>query len=176
MRFMEKPSFLSQVISILLLPFNATLTIPLILLLLGEKKGLKLSLVSSKDILILIAGVAAASIGIFLLAVTIRLFIVIGRGTLAPWKPAQKLVVKGPYRYARNPMISGVSLILAGEAILFRSYNLLAWLIVFLLINHIYFVLVEEPGLAKRFGEEYEIYKQNVPRWLPRLTPWERKD
>jgi protein-S-isoprenylcysteine O-methyltransferase Ste14 len=59
---------------------------------------------------------------------------------------------------------------------LFRSYNLLAWLIVFLLINHIYFVLVEEPGLAKRFGEEYEIYKQNVPRWLPRLTPWERKD
>ena len=176
MRFMEKPSFLSQVISILLLPFNATLTIPLILLLLGERKGLKLSLVSSKDILILIAGVAAASIGIFLLAVTIRLFIVIGRGTLAPWKPAQKLVVKGPYRYARNPMISGVSLILAGEAILFRSYNLLAWLIVFLLINHIYFVLVEEPGLAKRFGEEYEIYKQNVPRWLPRLTPWERKD
>ncbi len=176
MRFMKKPSFLSQVISILLLPFNATLTIPLILLLLGERKGLKLSLVSSKDILILIAGVAAASIGIFLLAVTIRLFIVIGRGTLAPWKPAQKLVVKGPYRYARNPMISGVSLILAGEAILFRSYNLLAWLIVFLLINHIYFVLVEEPGLAKRFGEEYEIYKQNVPRWLPRLTPWERKD
>lgn len=176
MRFMKKPSFLSQVISILLLPFNATLTIPLILLLLGERKGLKLSLVSSKDILILIAGVAAASIGIFLLAVTIRLFIVIGRGTLAPWKPAQKLVVKGPYRYVRNPMISGVSLILAGEAILFRSYYLLIWLIVFFLINHIYFVLVEEPGLAKRFGEEYEIYKQNVPRWLPRLTPWERKD
>lgn len=176
MRFMKKPSFLSQVISILLLPFNATLTIPLILLLLGERKGLKLSLVSSRDILIITAGVAVASTGIFLLAVTIRLFIVIGRGTLAPWKPAQKLVVKGPYRYARNPMISGVSLILAGEAILFRSYNLLAWLIVFLLINHIYFVLVEEPGLAKRFGEEYEIYKQNVPRWLPRLTPWERKD
>lgn len=176
MRFMKKPSFLSQVISILLLPFNATLTIPLILLLFGEEKGLKLSLVSSRDILIITAGVAVASTGIFLLAVTIRLFIVIGRGTLAPWKPAQKLVVKGPYRYARNPMISGVSLILAGEAILFRSYNLLAWLIVFLLINHIYFVLVEEPGLAKRFGEEYEIYKQNVPRWLPRLTPWERKD
>ena len=176
MRFMKKPSFLSQVISILLLPFNATLTIPLILLLFGEEKGLKLSLVSSRDILIITAGVAVASTGIFLLAVTIRLFIVIGRGTLAPWKPAQKLVVKGPYRYARNPMISGVSLILAGEAILFRSYNLLAWLIVFLLINHIYFVLVEEPGLAKRFGEEYEIYKRNVPRWLPRLTPWERKD
>ncbi|HOL16097.1 MAG TPA: isoprenylcysteine carboxylmethyltransferase family protein [Bacillota bacterium] len=176
MRFMEKPKFLSQAMSILLLPFNATVTIPLILLLFGEEKGLKLSLVSSRDILIITAGVAVASTGIFLLAVTIRLFIVIGRGTLAPWKPAQKLVVKGPYRYARNPMISGVSLILAGEAILFRSYNLLAWLIVFLLINHIYFVLVEEPGLAKRFGEEYEIYKQNVPRWLPRLTPWERKD
>ena len=173
---MKTPTFLSHLISILLLPFNATLTIPLILLLFGEEKWLKLSLVSSRDILIITAGVAVASTGIFLLAVTIRLFIVIGRGTLAPWKPAQKLVVKGPYRYARNPMISGVSLILAGEAILFRSYNLLAWLIVFLLINHIYFVLVEEPGLAKRFGEEYEIYKQNVPRWLPRLTPWERKD
>ena len=172
---MEKPTFYSQTISIILLPFNAAVTLPLVLLLLGEGKGLKLSLTSAKEILILTAGVAAASIGIYLLAATIRLFIAIGRGTLAPWEPTQKLVVEGPYGYVRNPMISGVSLILAGEAILFGSHYLLIWLIVFFLINHTYFVLVEEPGLTKRFGKEYEIYKQNVPRWLPRLTPWEKE-
>ncbi len=172
---MEKPTFSSQTISILLLPFNVVVTIPLILLLLGEGKGLKLSLTSTKEILIFTASVAVASIGIFLLAATIRLLIAIGRGTLAPWEPTLKLVVEGPYRYVRNPMISGVLLILAGEAILFSSHYLLIWLIVFFLINHTYFVLVEEPGLAKRFGEEYEIYKQNVPRWMPRLTPWEKE-
>ncbi len=172
---MEKPTLSSQTISILLLPFNVAFTIPLILLFLGEGKELKLSLTSAKEILILTAGAAVAAIGIFLLAATIRLFIAIGRGTLAPWEPPQKLVVEGPYRYVRNPMISGVSLILAGEAVLFSSHYLLIWLIVFFLINHTYFMLVEEPGLAKRFGEEYEIYKQNVPRWLPRLTPWEKE-
>jgi protein-S-isoprenylcysteine O-methyltransferase Ste14 len=176
MRLMEKPKFPSQAISILLLPFNVAVTIPLFLLFIGEEKGIKLSLISSKEILILIAGVVVVSTGIFLLVATIRLFIVIGRGTLAPWKPPQKLVVEGPYRYVRNPMISGVSLILAGEAILFSSYCLLLWLIVFFLVNHLYFVLVEEPELVRRFGDEYEIYKQNVPRWLPRLTPWERED
>lgn len=172
---MEKPKFSSQIISILLLPFNVVVTIPLILLLLEEGKGLRINLTSAKEILILIAGIAVVSIGVLLLASTIKWFITIGRGTLAPWNPTQKLVVIGSYRYVRNPMIIGVSLILAGEALLFSSYYLLIWLIVFFLINHTYFVLVEEPGLAKRFGKEYEIYKQNVPRWLPSLTPWEKE-
>ncbi len=172
---MEKPTLSSQIISILLLPFNVIVTIPLIMLFLGEWEGLKLSLTSNKDMLIITAGVAVAAIGVFLLAATIRLFIAIGLGTLAPWEPPQKLVIEGPYRYVRNPMISGVSLILAGESILFSSHYFLIWLIVFFLINHTYFLLVEEPGLNKRFGEKYEIYKQNVPRWLPRLTPWEEE-
>ena len=65
MRFMGKPKFSSQAISILLLPFNVTVTIPLFLLFVGEEKGLKLSLISSKEILIFIAGVVVVSTGFF---------------------------------------------------------------------------------------------------------------
>ncbi|MEN6496322.1 MAG: hypothetical protein ABFD16_18720, partial [Thermoguttaceae bacterium] len=58
------------------------------------------------------------------------------------------------------------------EAIFFGSWWLAVWFAVFVVTNMIYIPLVEEPGLAKRFGEDYVEYKQNVPRWIPRLTPW----
>jgi Kef-type K+ transport system membrane component KefB len=92
--------------------------------------------------------------------------------TLAPWNPTQKLVVQGVYRHVRNPMITGVSCILLGEAIFFGSPWLLGWFGLFVLVNMLYIPLGEEPGLAKRFGEDYLVYKQNVPRWIPRLRPW----
>ena len=78
----------------------------------------------------------------------------------------------GPYRHVRNPMISGVALILAGEALLWRSGALALWLGVFFVINHTYFLLSEEPGLERRFGESYRAYRANVPRWIPRARPW----
>jgi protein-S-isoprenylcysteine O-methyltransferase Ste14 len=107
--------------------------------------------------------------GLLLLVITIRLFIKIGTGTLAPWDPTRKLVTEGVYRHVRNPMISGVLFLLIGEAVLFGSWLLLVWALVFALVNTLYFRLSEEPGLAKRFGEEYLLYKQNVPMWIPRL-------
>jgi protein-S-isoprenylcysteine O-methyltransferase Ste14 len=73
-------------------------------------------------------------------------------------------------------MILGVSLVLSGESLLFRSYRIAAWLAFFFLMNHIYFLLFEEPGLEKRFGREYLEYKGNVPRWIPRFTPWKPQD
>jgi protein-S-isoprenylcysteine O-methyltransferase Ste14 len=91
---------------------------------------------------------------------------------LAPWDPTTRLVVRGPYRYVRNPMISGVLFILLGEAALFNSIPLLVWSAAFFAVNAVYFPLVEEPGLARRFGDDYERYKANVPRWLPRMRPW----
>ena len=101
---------------------------------------------------------------------TIRLFVTVGKGTLAPWEPTHKLVVQGVYRHVRNPMISGVILVLLGESVLTASLPLFCWFLVFAVINATYIPLLEEPGLVNRFGEEYLTYKGNVPRWVPRLT------
>ena len=103
---------------------------------------------------------------------TITLFAREGEGTLAPWDPTRKLVVRGPYRFVRNPMITGVLVVLLGEAALFGSPWVLAWAAAFLAVNAVWFPLVEEPGLERRFGAEYEAYRREVPRWLPRRTPW----
>lgn len=69
-------------------------------------------------------------------------------------------------------MIAAVLAVLAGEAALFGSLALLIWFAAFFAVNHAFFCLREEPGLECRFGEDYRAYKRNVPRWLPRRTPW----
>jgi len=107
---------------------------------------------------------------------TMGLFHRFGDGTPAPWDPTAKLVIRGPYRHMRNPMITGVLVFLLAEAAFFRSWDLLAWFAVFLAANAVYFPLVEEKGLARRFGADYARYKDNVPRWLPRPTPWSPDD
>src|SRR5262249_43380680 len=99
-------------------------------------------------------------------------FMAVGQGTLAPWLPTQHLVVRGPYRYVRNPMISGVIFVVTGEAVISGSSSLVIWALGVLLVNLIYIPLVEEPGLVERFGAQYEAYRQHVPRWIPRLRPW----
>ena len=104
--------------------------------------------------------------GLALLIWTISLFIRVGRGTLAPWNPTRRLVIVGPYAHLRNPMISGVASVIVGEAMIFASPRVALWAVVFVFINHVYFVFSEEPGLVKRFGPEYERYKRQVPRWL----------
>jgi len=124
------------------------------------------------DPVLIAIGAVLMGYGLYLLSVTIQLFVNIGKGTLAPWAPTRKLVVIGPYRYVRNPMISGVLITLLGETIVFGSAGLLIWFACFFTLNYAYFMLSEEPGLEKRFGEEYRRYKKNVPRWIPRLTPW----
>ena len=103
---------------------------------------------------------------------TIALFARVGRGTLAPWDPTSTLVVEGPYRHMRNPMISGVLFLLLGEAALLGSWPLLGWFAAVAAVNAVYLPLVEEPGLVRRHGTEYERYREHVPRWLPRLRPW----
>jgi len=110
--------------------------------------------------------------GLLLAYRTVTLFMRFGKGTPAPWNPPKRLMVCGPYRYVRNPMIISVLLVLTAEVLLFRSWPLAGWLLIFFLANAIYFPLVEERGLENRFGEEYLQYKHHVPRWLPRTTPW----
>lgn len=98
------------------------------------------------------------------------LFFNIGHGTIMPWDPTRKLVAVGPYQYVRNPMITGVIAMVAGEALFFGSAAIGILALAFFVINHFYFIHSEEPGLEKRFGESYREYKRKVPRWIPRLA------
>ncbi len=124
------------------------------------------------SIALLVPGLAISLAGLILLVVMVRMFILIGKGTIMPWDPTRRLITSGPYAYMRNPMILSVITIQVGEAIAFASPILASLAILFYVINTIYFVYSEEPGLEKRFGAEYLEYKRNVPRWLPRLKPW----
>ena len=104
-----------------------------------------------------------------MIAWTVALFAGVGRGTLAPWDPPERLVVRGPYRYVRNPMITGVVSVLLGEAALFGSPAVLAWAGFVFALNAVYFPLIEEPDLRSRFGADYDAYAAHTPRWLPLL-------
>jgi len=119
-----------------------------------------------------IPGGALIFLGLAIMILTIRMFIQIGKGTLAPWDPTRNLVTGSLYGYVRNPMILGVLTVLLGEVMLFLSWNIAVWAFLFFVINTVYFIFSEERGLEKRFGKEYVEYKRNVPRWIPRTRPW----
>ncbi len=154
--------------AILLLPGMVLGVIPATLLWLGGLDSFRIwQSFPGPKLILPIVGIISISLGLSLMVATIRLFVTVGKGTLAPWEPTQKLVVQGVYRHVRNPMISGVILVLLGEAMLTASLPLFCWFLVAALINAAYIPLSEEPGLVKRFGEDYLIYKRNVPRWVP---------
>lgn len=123
-------------------------------------------------VLLHVAGMVTLLLGVFLFLHSMRRFAVEGEGTLAPWDPPRKLVVRGPYRFVRNPMISGVLLILIGEAMLLSSPPHALWAVTFFAINAVVIPLIEEPQLRDRFGEAYIEYCNHVPRLIPRTTPW----
>lgn len=164
---MKTPSTWQQLKAILLLPFMVLVFVPTGLYFLFEN-----SIIPIKNIIRLVLGILLLTFGLLLFIQSIILFIKIGKGTLAPWNPTQKLVVMGLYRYTRNPMILGVLLILSAEAFLLNSLPILVWMILFFIINTIYFIKKEEPDLEKKFGEDYREYKKNVPRWFPRFTAY----
>ena len=157
---------LRHLLAVLILPFNVLVTVPALLL--WQAGGFHapgiFALSTGLGVLLMAAGLS-------LMVSTIALFVRVGHGTLAPWSPTEQLVVRGPYRWVRNPMISGVLFVLLGEALLFRSPSVLGWWALFFLGNAIYLPLSEEPGLEARFGEAYRRYKAEVPRWIPRLAP-----
>jgi protein-S-isoprenylcysteine O-methyltransferase Ste14 len=155
-----------------MLPITVAIIVPLVIFFLTNDWEFSWHLPSPYLLALVFLGAALAIVGVALMYTTIKLFASIGQGTLAPWNPTQRLVVQGPYRYVRNPMISGVLLVLLGESILFTSLALFLWFVFFLVGNHIYFIKWEEPGLAARFGEDFQRYCENVPRWIPRTTPW----
>jgi protein-S-isoprenylcysteine O-methyltransferase Ste14 len=108
---------------------------------------------------------------IFLLESFAR-FALKGDGTPAPVMPTKRLVVSGSYRYVRNPMYVGVLAMIVGQALVFGSIALLAYAVLMWLIVHLFVVLYEERVLGAAYGAQYHAFRANVPRWLPRLSPW----
>jgi protein-S-isoprenylcysteine O-methyltransferase Ste14 len=118
------------------------------------------------------AGLLAVVSGTVLLALCIREFARSGGGTLSPVDPPRVLVVRGLYRWVRNPMYLSVSLILLGEVLLTRSGDLLAYWVVWFAVVNLFVRGYEEPTLRRQFGAAYDRYAAAVGRWLPRQRPW----
>ena len=161
---------LRHALSVTLLPGTVVILVPLWI---TKRYGVELTWPrTAGEIAAAAGGVVLLIPGVILFAASLHRFFTSGRGTLAPWDPPARLVVAGPYRYVRNPMIAGVIFMLLAIALLLRSRPHAAWAGIFILANAIYIPLLEEPDLAVRFGADYDRYRQHVRRFLPRLTPW----
>jgi protein-S-isoprenylcysteine O-methyltransferase Ste14 len=119
-------------------------------------------------------GLLLISLGTALLGVCIFEFARTGRGTLAPLDPPRVLVVRGLYRYVRNPMYLSVTLIVWGEILLTRSTALLVYWLVWFTAANLFVRGYEEPALRRQFGSDYDRYAANVGRWLPRFRAFKR--
>ena len=159
-----------HLVAVAALPFTVAVLIPIWI---ARRNHITWALGTSvPHVLAQIAGLCVLLVGLALFVSSLRRFAGDGHGTLAPWDPPRHLVVSGPYRYVRNPMISGVVLVLFGESLLLLSVPHAVWAVCFLTINLIYIPLIEEPQLQGRFGEPYVEYCRNVTSVLPRFTPW----
>lgn len=161
---------LRHALSVFLLPFMVVVVIPRWILTSQAAIDTRWPAGTMTAMVAHIAGALVFLAGFALFTWCLSLFYRVGRGTLAPWDPTKSLVAVGPYRFVRNPMITSVVTMLAGEALHIGSRRIAAWAAIFVLFNHVYFLLSEEPGLERRFGADYLRYKEAVPRWLPRLS------
>ena len=158
----------------LILPGNVLITIPLFIFL-STRNSYSYDLVSPHNFLFYIA-MFFLTLGWLLAIWSVRTFYIKGGdGTPGPWRPVSNLVISGPYRYVRNPMILGVVDLLLFESALFVSIPLLLWAIVFFVGNIIYFRTLEEKELIKRFGADYENYKNKVSMFFPKFTPYNKE-
>jgi protein-S-isoprenylcysteine O-methyltransferase Ste14 len=116
-----------------------------------------------------IAGAVMAALGLSLALWCVLAFAVMGKGTPAPFDPPRRLVIRGPYRYVRNPMYIGAITALAGASLFYRSWALLGFTALFALTTHLFVLLYEEPTLGRLFGADYDRYRSRVSRWRPRV-------
>jgi len=119
-----------------------------------------------------VIGAVIIAAGIAVVLDSFARFALQGLGTPAPILPTSHLVVSGLYRYVRNPMYVGVLAIILGQGLLFGDGRLFAYGVLLWLAVHIFVVGYEEPTLRRSFGPDYEVFRRNVPRWIPRLSPW----
>ena len=121
-----------------------------------------------------VIGVIMIIAGLPVLLDSFARFAIQGLGTPAPVAPPQHLVVTGLYRYVRNPMYVAVLLLIFGQGLLFGNVRLLEYGIAVWLAFFLFVLIYEEPTLRSKFGDEYQVFCANVPRWIPRLKPWKK--
>jgi protein-S-isoprenylcysteine O-methyltransferase Ste14 len=171
---LERRLWWRHMLSFLLFPATMTIVIPALI---GVWADVRVPDAGSPSRAgLMIAGALLIAGGLVMLFWTVYLFDRVGEGTLGVGdvmgQPVN-LVVRGPYRHVRNPMISGVLAILLGEAAATASGWLLLWFAVFFAVLTTAIQVWEEPHLARRFGDEYVNYRRNVPRWIPHVSGWE---
>jgi protein-S-isoprenylcysteine O-methyltransferase Ste14 len=169
----ERRLWWRHLISVLIAPVTMTLLIPALIV---NGNGVRMPDLGSPLVagLVAVGGLLIAG-GLGLLVWTVLLFDREGKGTLGVGKVMGEpvhLVVRGPYRHVRNPMITGVLCILLGEAAVAASGWLLLWFAIFFACIASAIRFWEEPHLARRYGNDYLVYRQNVPRWIPRISAW----
>lgn len=113
-----------------------------------------------------VIGAFVTIVGTALAVWCILMFVFVGRGTPAPFDPPRRLVVGGPYRFARNPMYIGGGVAILGAALFYQSYALLIYAASFFLLTHLFVIGYEEPALRRRFPHQYAVYCSKVGRWL----------
>ena len=163
MKTLKNKIFNNWISAIIILPFNVLIIIPVILLYLTSYSF------KQPNILQIVFFLICFIIGTFFAGWSMLTFKSKGNGTPAPWAPPKNFVISGPYRYVRNPMISGVIFILLSEFFITKSLAIFLWFLLFLFVNLFYIHFAEEPALKKRFGEPYEKYLKEVPCWIPKI-------
>lgn len=163
-----------HLISFLIAPVTMTVVIPLSI---ATSTGVRApDLTSPARVGLAIIGGLLTVVGLSLFVWTNSLFDRTGKGTLGIGKLLGEpvhLVVRGPYRHVRNPMITGVVCILLAEAAITASTALLFWAVAFFAVVAVVIRAWEEPHLKKRYGDGYLEYWRNVPAWIPRLAAWD---
>jgi protein-S-isoprenylcysteine O-methyltransferase Ste14 len=163
-------ALIRHLILLVVLPVTIVVLVPIWL---AQRYGVRLlppagagdSVIQALGWLLLAAGLLLCGASLYQIAAR-------GLERWAPWDPARQLVLRGPYRFVRNPMISGAIFVLFGEALVLQSLPHALWAVAFLLLSLFYVPVLEEPQLEARYGDEYRRYLRHVPRFLPRLRPW----
>ena len=114
-----------------------------------------------------VAGMVIGAVGAAVALWCIFTFAFVGKGTPMPLDPPRRLVIRGPYRFVRNPMYISAGLALAAAALFYESLPLLGYVGLFFFATHVFVVWYEEPTLRQTFGQEYEAYCRQIRRWWP---------
>ncbi len=148
--------FLKNILFTIVVPGTVAVYVPLLLVQDGSIRSISLALL----------GFTVVIVGGAIYAWCVWDFATFGRGTPAPIDAPKKLVVRGLYRFTRNPMYVGVLTVILGWAILFQSFALILYAVVVWTCFQAFIVLYEEPHLRRVFGAQYDAYRRHVPRWL----------
>ena len=158
---------------VLILPGNVLITIPMIIYFLTKKFYLY-HLINLSNILFYLS-LFFLILGFWLTFWSVQTFYNHGGdGTPGPWRPVTRLVIEGPYRYVRNPMLIGVFFLLLFESFFFSAMPIFFWFLIFFIANIFYFKKIEEKNLIKRFGEDYKNYFNKVNMLIPSFKPYKK--